>query len=41
MKEFTYYLCKVLWFPAHVEYEGREALIEVGNGRVFHEQKTG
>lgn len=35
MKEFTFYLCKVLSFPAHNEYEGREALIEVRSGLVF------
>jgi len=40
IKEFHYYLCKVLSFPSHVEYEGREALIEVLKVKVFHDQQA-
>src|ERR1700722_11257480 len=35
IKEFHYYLCRIVGFPGHVEYEGREALIEVLNSKVF------
>jgi hypothetical protein len=36
MKDFHYFLCRILRFPSHVGYEGREALIEVRNAKVFH-----
>jgi hypothetical protein len=38
VKDFRYYLCKVLSFPNHVEYEGREALVEVLDNKVFHDE---
>jgi len=40
VKEFHYYLCKVLSFPSHVEYEGREALVEVPDAKVFHDEQA-
>jgi hypothetical protein len=38
MKDFRYYLCKVLSFPSHADYEGREALLEVLDVKVFHDE---
>ncbi len=38
IKDFHYYLCRVLSFPSHVGYEGREALLEVTDGQVFHDE---
>jgi hypothetical protein len=38
MKEFHYYLCKILRFPNHAEYEGREALLEASDAKVFHDE---
>jgi hypothetical protein len=40
IKEFHYYLCRILTFPSHVGYEGREALIEVLNAKLFHDEST-
>jgi len=40
IKEFQYYLCKVLRFPSHDTYEGREALMEVVNAKVFHDESA-
>jgi hypothetical protein len=40
LKDFHYYRCSVLSFPAHVEYEGREALVEVSNASVFHDEQA-
>lgn len=38
IQDFRFYRCKVLSFPNHPDYEGREALLEVsGANRVFHE----
>ena len=34
--DFRFYRCRILKFSSHVEYEGREALIEAVAGRVFH-----
>jgi hypothetical protein len=39
--DFRYYLCKILSFPRHAEYEGREALLEVTNAEVFHDEHAG
>lgn len=39
IKDFQFYLCKILSFPSHVVYEGREALIEASKGRVFDEER--
>jgi hypothetical protein len=36
VKDFRFYRCKVLKFPLRPEYEGREALVDVANARVFH-----
>ena len=38
IKDFHYYLCKILSFPSHVEYEGREALVEVLKAKLFHDE---
>ncbi|HEY1471033.1 MAG TPA: hypothetical protein VGF61_18480 [Candidatus Acidoferrum sp.] len=36
-KDFHYYRCKVLSFPSHANYEGREALLQVSDATVFHD----
>jgi hypothetical protein len=38
MKDFHYYLCKILSFSSHADYQGREALLEVSNAKVFHDE---
>jgi len=38
IKEFHYYLCRIVCFPTHVGYEGREALVEVLNAKLFHDE---
>jgi hypothetical protein len=38
IKDFRYYLCKILTFPRHADYEGREALLEVLDATVFHDE---
>jgi hypothetical protein len=38
-RDFQYYLCKILSFPPHVEYEGRRALIQASDGTVFHDEE--
>jgi hypothetical protein len=38
MKDFHYYLCKILSFPKHAEYEGREALLQASDAKVFHDE---
>ena len=38
IKEFRYYRCKVLSFPSHVGYEGREALIEALHASILHDE---
>jgi hypothetical protein len=35
---FTTNLCKIPTFPSHVEYEGRQALVQVLNAKVFHDE---
>jgi hypothetical protein len=40
VKDFQYYRCKIVQFPNHIEYEGREALIEVLNAKVVYETVT-
>lgn len=37
VKDFRFYRCTVLRFPSHVEYEGRDALVEVAHARVFQD----
>lgn len=36
--DFRFYRCRIIKFSSHVEYEGREALIEAVSGRVFHDE---
>ncbi|MFY9908654.1 MAG: hypothetical protein WCF22_23770 [Candidatus Sulfotelmatobacter sp.] len=38
IKDFRFYLCKILSFPRHPDYEGREALLEVSGASVFHDE---
>jgi hypothetical protein len=38
MKEFHYYRCKVLRFSSHMEYEGREALLEVSDSMIYYDE---
>ncbi len=38
IKDFHYYLCKILSFPRHSDYEGREALLGVTDTKVFHDE---
>jgi hypothetical protein len=40
IRDFHFYLCKILSFPARVEYEGRKALIQAVDGRVFHDEQA-
>jgi hypothetical protein len=40
IKDFRYCLCRILTFPSHVEYEGREALVEALNVKLFHDEST-
>lgn len=40
IKDFHYFLCKILDFPAHVPYEGREALLQVTDAKVFHDESA-
>lgn len=41
VKDFRFYRCKILLFPSHTKYEGREALVEVSDTKVFHDEHTG
>jgi hypothetical protein len=38
--DFHYYRCKILSFPSHPDYEGREALLEVSGAKVFHDESA-
>jgi hypothetical protein len=40
IKDFHYYLCKILSFPRHADYEGREALLEVSDATVVHDERA-
>ena len=40
IKELRYCLCTILSFASHVEYEGREALVEVSNAKLFHDESA-
>jgi hypothetical protein len=40
IQDFQYYRCKVLSFPSHTGYEGREALLEVSGAKVFHDESA-
>lgn len=37
-KDYHYYRCKILSFPRHSDYEGREALLGVSGATVFHDE---
>jgi hypothetical protein len=39
LRDFQYYRCKILRFKGHAEYQGREALIQVIDGQVFHDEE--
>jgi hypothetical protein len=41
IQDFHYYRCKVLSFPSHADYEGREALLQVSGAKVFHDESAG
>jgi hypothetical protein len=38
VKDFRFYRCKILQFPSHAKYEGREALVEVSDTLVFYDE---
>jgi hypothetical protein len=38
IRDFRYYRSKILSFPGHPNYEGREALLEVSSAKVLHEE---
>ena len=40
IKDFRYYLCKILSFPSHADYEGREALLQASDAKVFHDESA-
>ncbi len=40
IKDLRHYLCRILTFPAHADYEGREALLEVTDAKVFHDESA-
>ncbi|UWZ86823.1 hypothetical protein [Occallatibacter riparius] len=39
LRDFQYYRCKILRFPSHSDYEGREALLQAMDGGVFHDEE--
>ena len=40
MMDFRYFRCRVLSFPSHPDYKGREALLEASNAQVFHDESA-
>ncbi len=38
--DLRYFRCRILTFPSYVAYEGREALVEALNAKVFHDEAT-
>jgi hypothetical protein len=40
IRDSHYFRCKVLSFPRHADYEGREALLEVSGAKVFHNESA-
>ena len=40
IKDFRYCLCRILSFPSHVGYEGREALVEASNVKLVHDESA-
>ncbi len=41
VRDFKYYRCKILRFPSHIEFEGRDALVEVQYAKVLVDEKDG
>jgi hypothetical protein len=41
VKDFHFCRCKILQFPGHATYEGREALVEVSHTKIFHDEQAG
>jgi hypothetical protein len=37
VKDFRFYRCRILKLPRHPKYEGAEALVDISNAQVFHE----
>lgn len=40
IKDFRYCLCRILGFPSHAAYEGREALVEAMSADLFHDESA-
>ena len=40
IKDFRYCLCRILSFPGHAVYEGREALVEAIDVKLFHDESA-
>ena len=38
IKDFHYYHCKIVSFPRHADYEGRGALLQVTDAKIFHDE---
>jgi hypothetical protein len=41
VRDFNYYRCRIHRFPSHAEYEGRDALVETRDARVFLDERNG
>lgn len=39
IQDFHYFRCRVVSFPSHSDYEGREALLTVTNAKVFYDDQ--
>ncbi len=39
IKDFRYFRCRIVRFPGHPEYVGRDSLIDALDGRVFHDEE--
>lgn len=40
IKDFRFYRCQIVEFPGHSEYQGREALVDVADAKVFCDKST-
>ena len=40
IKDFRYCLCRILSFPSHAAYDGREALVEAMSANLFHDESA-
>jgi len=40
IKDFHYFRCKILRFVRNPDYEGREALLQASNAKVFHDESA-